>query len=70
MNTVDLGEPTSFRDHVYPGCTQREYKSNESILVEFKQMLHVTYCQHICTDMVVSFSRFVSSAKHHMYVSR
>ena len=24
MEDVDLGEPTSFLDHVYLGCTQRE----------------------------------------------
>ena len=26
MEDVDLGEPTSFLDHVYLGCTQRECK--------------------------------------------
>ena len=29
MKLVDVGEPTSFLDHVYLGCTQRECKSNE-----------------------------------------
>ena len=29
---VDLGEPKSFLDHVYMGCTQRECKPNEIIL--------------------------------------
>ena len=37
-NNNDLGEPTSYRDHVYMGCTQRECKSNESILDEHRQM--------------------------------
>ena len=32
MKLVDLGEPTSFLDHVYLGSTQRECKSNESIV--------------------------------------
>ena len=31
MKLVDPGEPTSFLDHVYWGCTQRECKSNENI---------------------------------------
>ena len=35
---VDLGEPTSFLDHVYLGCTQRECKANESISDQYRQM--------------------------------
>ena len=34
MNNVDLDEPTSFLDHVYLGCTQRECKQNEIIIEE------------------------------------
>ena len=37
MKLVDLGEPTSFFDHVYLECTQRECKSNENIK-EHKKM--------------------------------
>ena len=37
MRLVDLGAPTSFLDHVYVGCTQREGKSNESNIEEDKQ---------------------------------
>ena len=29
---VDMGEPTSFFDHVYQGCTQRDCKTSEVIL--------------------------------------
>ena len=29
MEEVDLGEPTSFLDHVYLGCIQREFKQAE-----------------------------------------
>ena len=32
MKHVDLGEPTSFLDHVYLGCTQCECKPDESSL--------------------------------------
>ena len=39
MILFDLGEPTSFLDHVYLGCTQRECKSNESIIEEYRKML-------------------------------
>ena len=31
MKHVDLDEPTSFLDHVYLGCTQRECKPNAII---------------------------------------
>ena len=31
MKNVDLDEPTSFLDHVYLGCTQRECKPNENL---------------------------------------
>ena len=31
IEDVDLGEPTSFLDHVYLGCTQRECKTSEDI---------------------------------------
>ena len=38
MKLVDLGEPTSFLDHVYLGYDQRECKSNESVIEEHKKM--------------------------------
>ena len=38
MTLVDLGEPTPFLDHVYLGCTQRECKSNENMIEEYKKM--------------------------------
>ena len=38
MKLVDLGEPTSFLDHVYWGCTQRECKPNEISVEEFSKM--------------------------------
>ena len=38
MKLVDLGEPTSFLDHVYLGCTQRECKLNE-VNEEYTKML-------------------------------
>ena len=38
MKLVGLGDPTSFLDHVYLGCTQRECKSNECIIEEYRKM--------------------------------
>ena len=37
MKLVDLGEPTSFLQHVYLGFTQRECKPNESIIDEYRK---------------------------------
>ena len=58
MKLVDLGEPPSFLDHVYFGCTQRERKSNERIIEEDRKMfvehsrnlriatVHLTHHEH------------------------
>ena len=38
MKKVELDEPTSFLDHVYLGCTQRECKPNETIIEQYTKM--------------------------------
>ena len=38
MKDVDLEEPTSFLDHVYLGCTQREGKPNETTIERYTKM--------------------------------
>ena len=38
MKDVDLNEPTSFLDHVYLGCTERECKPNDVIVEPYKEM--------------------------------
>ena len=38
MKDVDLGEPTSFLDHVYLGCTQRECKISNEIVANNRDM--------------------------------
>ena len=38
MKDVDLEEPTSFFDHVYLGCTQRECKISDDIVTNYKDM--------------------------------
>ena len=35
---VDLGEPTSFFDHVYLGCTQRQCEISKDIVDNFTTM--------------------------------
>ena len=38
MKLVHQWEPTSFLDHVYLECTQREWKSNDTIVNEHRKM--------------------------------
>ena len=39
LNTeVDLGEPTSFLDHVYLGCTQRQCEISKDIVDNYRTM--------------------------------
>ena len=38
MKDVDLGEPTSFLDHVCLGCTQRECKISHDIVANYRDM--------------------------------
>ena len=35
---VDLGEPTSFLDHVYLGCTQRQCEVSQNIVDNYRNM--------------------------------
>ena len=35
---VDLGEPTSFLDHVYLGCTQRHCEISKDIMDNYRTM--------------------------------
>ena len=38
MKDVDLGEPTSFLNHVYLGCTQRECTTSNDIVTNYRDM--------------------------------
>ena len=38
MKEVDVGEPTSYLDHVYLGCTQRECETCKDIVDNFRKM--------------------------------
>ena len=38
MEEIDLGEPTSFLDHVYLGCTQRECQISNGIVANYRDM--------------------------------
>ena len=38
MKHVDIDEPTSFLDHLYLGCTERECKPNETSIAQYTKM--------------------------------
>ena len=38
VKEIDLGEPTSFLDHVYLGCTQRECETSKDIVGNYRNM--------------------------------
>ena len=38
MKEVDLGEPTSFLDHVHLGCPQRECKTSKDIVDNYRDV--------------------------------
>ena len=38
LKEVDLGEPTSFLDHVYLGCTQRQCEISKDIVDSYRTM--------------------------------
>ena len=44
MKDVDLGDPASFLDHVYLGCTQRECQTSKDIVDNDKSMFKSRIC--------------------------
>ena len=44
MKDVDLGEPTSFLDHVYLGCTQRECQTSKDVVANYRDMFESRIC--------------------------
>ena len=45
MKDVDLGEPTSFFDHVYLGCTQRQCEISKDIVDKYRSCLNHEFPQ-------------------------
>ena len=41
MQDVHLGEPTSFLDHVYLGCTQRECQISNDIVANYRDIFFI-----------------------------
>ena len=51
MKDVDLGEPTSFFDHVYSGCFQRERQKSKEIadnyIILFESRVSVVFMEQL-----------------------
>ena len=43
MEDVDVGEPTSFLDHVYFGCTQGKCQISRDIVANYRNMFDSMY---------------------------
>ena len=61
MKDVDLGEPTSFLDHVYLGCTQRECQTGRDILTTCFDFLSEAMLSIKEVEMVNSLDELKSS---------
>ena len=55
---VDLGEPTSFLDHVYLGCTQRQCQISKDIVDNYRTMFESRISAGR-TDKLLSLKIFV-----------
>ena len=52
---VDLGEPTSFLDHVYLGCTQRQCEVSQNIVDNYRTMFEsLNFCGGIGKITILS----------------
>ena len=59
---VDLGEPTSFLDHVYLGCTQRQCEISKDIVDNYRTMFESRIAaeateNYLAWDMVLRYGR-------------
>ena len=54
---VDLGDPTSFLDHVYLGCTQRQCEMREDIVDKFPLPQNLRVTKQDDSSMTTSLKR-------------
>ena len=55
---VDLGEPTSFLDHVYLGCTQRQFQTSKDIVDNYRTMFESRIPQEHLKITILSKSSY------------
>ena len=50
---VDLGEPTSFLDHVHLGCTQRQCQTSKDIVDNYRTMFLITNFRGVSREITI-----------------
>ena len=63
---VDLGEPTSFLDHVYLGCTQRQCELSKDIVDKYRTMFESRISAGATEKLPCSENLRISSWSYHM----
>ena len=63
---VDLGEPTSFLDHVYLGCTQRQCEISQDIVGNYRTMFESRISAGAPEKLPCSENRSISSWSYDM----
>ena len=63
---VDLGEPTSFFDHVYLGCTQRQFKISKDVVDNYRTMFESRISQRATEKLPCSENLNISSWSYDM----
>ena len=63
---VDLGEPTSFHDHVYLGCTQRQCEISKDIVDNYRTMFESRISRSGTEQLPYSENLRISSWSYHM----
>ena len=63
---VDLGEPTSFLDHVYLGCTQRQCQVSKEIVDNYRTMFESRISAERAEKLPFSQNLRISSLSHDM----
>ena len=66
MKEVDLGEPTSFLDHVYLGCTQRECQTSNDV-VDNKRNMFESKLSARATEMLLYSEKFGANISSWFY---
>ena len=54
MKDVDVDEPTSFLDHVYLGCTQRECEASKDVVDNYRNMFESRISARAIEKLTVS----------------
>ena len=63
---VGLGEPTSFLDHVYQGCTQGQCEASKGIVDKYRTMFESTICAGATEKWPYSENTRISSWSYDM----